>query len=430
MSRAYRPGFAQELTRITYSFIYLFIIPLSILHWLVARILQKPGAGTRWKNRLGLGFNQAQKGGVLVHCVSVGEVVAASVVIKKLQRLHPTLPIYITTTTITGADRVKQIFADTVEHFYLPFDLRLFMDSMLSGLAPQKVLITEVELWPNLLHSCWRKSIPSYVINARMTDNSARSYGKLSALFSPMLNKLTLVCAQGERDRRNYLALGADENKVTLTNNIKFDQPANVDDEVNRQTAGLNLQDRKLIVAGSTHEGEEALFLQAYLELKPDFNDVLLILVPRHPQRFAKVYQQCKAHNVQTVKMSQGTSISNQTDVLLVDAMGMLTGFYAIADITFVGGSITDRGGHNALEPAAFAKPILMGPHIYNNPVICQTLEDAGALITVEDLPQVLEQCRQWLGTPSTGIEAGKAGVEVLQKNQGAVNSTLKAMGY
>jgi 3-deoxy-D-manno-octulosonic-acid transferase len=424
------PSPLQELSRLLYSLLVLLLLPILMINLLLRLIFV--ANGYQWQNIQRFAYlpKSIRTGGILIHCVSVGEVVAASVVIKALINKYPGLPITVTTTTVTGAQQVNQLFAAQVQHLYLPYDLSILMDHLLVRLKPQKVLITEVELWPNLIHCCWRKHIPVYVINARMTEKSARKYAKISALFTPMLAKITHIGAQGERDYDNFLGLGMCVEKLSLTNNLKFAQTI----EPNQLAlAGqlaqyLHLSGRILIVAGSTHEGEEQVLIDAFLQLQTKYPELLLILVPRHPQRFDKVWQLCQQNKLLSVRISEQQKCEPHTQAVLVDKMGMLRAFYALANIAFVGGSLTNRGGHNALEPATYAVPILMGPHTYNNPQICQALETAGALVIVQGKADIVSQSEIWLGDPLKMQHTGEAGRQVLHQNAGALQATLKML--
>lgn len=431
MSQAYSPSLLQELCRQLYSLLILVLLPLLLINLLLRLIFA--ARGYQWRNIQRFGYlpKTLRTGGMLIHCVSVGEVVAASVVVQALIDKYPNLPITITTTTVTGAQQVGQLFTDRVQHLYLPYDLSILMNHLLARLKPEKVLITEVELWPNLLHCCWRKKIPAYVINARMTENSARRYGKISALFTPMLAKISHIGAQGKRDYDNFLSLGMSPENLSLTNNLKFSQSAGEDEIAlaEKLKKDLQLSGRILLVAGSTHEGEEQALIEVYLQLRHTYPELLLILVPRHPQRFDKVWQLCQQNKLLALRVSQTQKCETQTQVILVDKMGMLRAFYALSNIAFVGGSLADKGGHNALEPAIYSVPILMGPHTYNNPQICQVLEAAGALKIVADKDELLRQCKHWLENPEQAKMAGNAGLKVLKDNAGALEATLKMLG-
>jgi 3-deoxy-D-manno-octulosonic-acid transferase len=430
MSQNYRPSLRQKISRWAYSCLLFLLLPLLIAHFLYRYVSRHPGYSLKRTQRFGLGMCTAQPGGILIHCVSVGEVVAAANMVRALRAKQPALAITLTTTTATGAQRVLDLFGTQVSHCYLPYDLPFMMRRLISVCRPVHVLITEVELWPNFIHHCWRNNIPISVINARMTKKSARSYAKIGALFSPMLLKLTAICAQGQRDFDNYLALGAPRDTLFLTNNIKFaHQPdAQTMDIAAQFAARFKLEGRPILVAGSTHEPEESMLLDAYQTLLIHQPNLLLIIVPRHPQRFDAVHALCLSSGLNTVTSSSNIEDTTHMQVLLIDQMGLLQGVYALTHIAFVGGSIADRGGHNALEPAAFGVPVIMGPHTYNNPDICQTLVDAGALKTVFNAQDIAHQVGHWLDDKPARTKAGLGAKQVLQNNSGAVDATLKIL--
>jgi 3-deoxy-D-manno-octulosonic-acid transferase len=287
-----------------------------------------------------------------------------------------------------------------------------------------------MELWPNLCDQCWRSNIPLIIINGRMSEKSTKTYQKHPSLFQPMFKKITAVCAQDHRDYQNYLTLGVSPDKLTLTNNIKFDLTISDYDILLSQTikTSFDLKQRLILVAGSTHEPEEQILLDAYLKLVSVYPELLLIIVPRHPQRFVKVHQLLQKQNIKTILMSEAKPCQPDTQVLLCDQMGKLRSIYALADISFVGGSLTDRGGHNALEPAAVGVPILMGESTYNNPAICQALADRGALLTVKDAKQIGAAFKKWLENPEKRKHAGDAGKKVLAINSGAIQKTINVL--
>jgi 3-deoxy-D-manno-octulosonic-acid transferase len=431
MLHAYRPSFTEHLVRLCYSLLLIVLLPFTMLHFLLQRLRGKAGYGRRRLSRYGLFAKPVKKRGLLMHCASVGEVVAVQGLITRILKRHPQLPITITTNTTTGAMRVKELFKDEVEHVYLPYDLGFFMQGLLRKLEPRMVLINEMELWPNLIHSCWKRSTPLYLINGRMSDKSLKTYTKFPRLFSPMFAKITGICAQGQRDYDNYLAMNIPSHKLTLSNNIKFDMHVDDKERVDglRLAATFSLKDRSILLAGSSHQPEEQLLIEAFKQLRTDFPDLLLVLVPRHPQRFEKVAKICANSGLAFIKASENKPCEATTALLLVDRMGMLRPAYSLAKVAFVGGSIADRGGHNALEPAAFAVPILMGPHTYNNPAICQTLLAAGALHTVNDEQDIIERCKVWLNDEVLRKKAGSAGALVLKENGGAIEATLEVLG-
>ncbi|MGS2719509.1 3-deoxy-D-manno-octulosonic acid transferase [Paraglaciecola aestuariivivens] len=431
MSATFTPSLKQQFALLCYSFIWFCLVPLALLRLLVFCLIKKPGYSLARLSRFGWLSQQSYTAhGLLIHCASVGEVVAIQTLVEKLLHAQPTLAITITTNTTTGADRVALLFKGAVNHAYLPYDFPLFMKLFLTRLQPKQVLINEMELWPNLCDQCWRQSIPLYVINARMSEKSTRTYRRFPALFQPMFAKITTICAQGERDYQNYLKLGVNKDKLILTNNIKFDLVLSEQDIAlaNSIKQDFSLFDRHILVAGSTHEPEEQILLDAYLHLVKRYPKLLLILVPRHPQRFDKVKQLLNKHQIPTTLMSTGEAITAQTQVLLCDQMGKLRAIYGLAQISFVGGSIANKGGHNALEPAAYGVPILMGKSRFNNPAICQALADSGALLEANSAFELEQACQTWLDNPELKSQAGHAGKQVLSQNSGAIDKTLSAL--
>ncbi|MFT4809331.1 MAG: 3-deoxy-D-manno-octulosonic-acid transferase [Paraglaciecola sp.] len=431
MNTPFKSSTKQKIVLFGYSILWLLIIPFALCHFVYQLSKRKPGYTKARLSRYGLTLElDNQKNSLLIHCASVGEVVAIQNLVEQLLDNDTNQRITITTNTTTGADRVKLLFADRVDHAYLPYDFPLFIKLFLKGKRPAKVLINEMELWPNLCDQCWRSNIPIFIINGRMSEKSTKTYQKFPSLFQPMFEKITAVCAQDQRDYHNYLTLGVSPDKLTLTNNIKFDLTISDHDIALSQTikTSFGLEQRLILVAGSTHEPEEQILLDAYLKLVSVYPELLLIIVPRHPQRFVKVQLLLQKQNVKTVLMSEAKPCQQDTQVLLCDQMGKLRSIYALADISFVGGSLADRGGHNALEPAAVGVPILMGESTYNNPAICQALADRDALLTVKDAQQIESACKKWLENPEKRRHAGEAGKQVLAINSGAIQKTLNIL--
>ncbi len=428
MTTDFHPNTKHKIVLLSYSLLWLLVIPFTFCHFIYQFVRRKPGYTKTRLSRYGFTLNQDnQKNGLLIHCASVGEVVAIQNLVEQLLKQNSKQRITITTNTTTGADRVKLLFANSVHHTYLPYDFPLFLKLFLNRERPTKVLINEMELWPNLCHQCWLSNIPVFIINGRMSEKSTTTYQKFPSLFQPMFEKITAVCAQDQRDYLNYLTLGVNPDKLTLTNNIKFDLTISDYDLAVSQSIKTNftLEQRLIIVAGSTHEPEEQILLEAYLALVKIYPTLLLIIVPRHPQRFVKVHQLLQKQNIETILMSESTSCQATTQVLLCDQMGKLRSIYALADISFVGGSLAEKGGHNALEPAAVGVPILMGVSTYNNPAICQVLADSGALLTVTDAYEIESACKKWLDNPKQKRTAGDAGKHVLAQNSGAIQKVL-----
>ncbi len=425
VASSYSPSLVDDICRWGYSLVLVLLIPFAFITLMRRGAFRNKNYNKRRFERFGIVAHPPKQNGYLFHCVSVGEVVAASCVIKRIMESEPDTQITITTTTPTGSARVRSIFADKVHHFYLPFDLHMAMAGMIKRVRPKAVLITEVELWPNLIHACWKRAIPVIVVNARMTDRSARSYKKIGRLFTPMLHKVSHVCAQGERDFNNYLSLGIDRQKLTLTNNIKFDQ---VGATQSKKLPFMELEygDRQVLVAGSTHDTEEEAIVHAVQLLRKKGKAVTLVIVPRHPERFDTVAKLLSKMGEDFVRTSEQVSLATAPHTILLDEMGKLNQAYQIENFAFVGGSLADKGGHNALEPAAWSIPIMMGPNTYNNPVICEYLKDQGALSIVANWEDIHDKVASWLENPESAIQTGSAGRRVLDDNLGAVELTLE----
>jgi len=427
VTRKFTPSFAQEASRWVYSALLFLLLPVVLLSLFVIAGKKKQLGSFRISERFGLLPGSLRRTDYLFHCVSVGEVVSASAVIKALIQSQPDLTFTITTTTPTGAERVKALFTESVQHVFLPYDLPMFMSGLLNKISPDKVIITEVELWPNMIHACWKKRIPTIVLNARMTEKSASKYSKFPRLFGAMLQKVDHICAQGQRDYDNYLSLGVETERLTLTNNIKFDQAGELLNAPASSFKGLNAGGRGVVVAGSTHEGEESALLNALDSIDAALRPILII-VPRHPERFNTVASLLSQQALSWCRTTDVEHIPKDTDIILLDEMGQLTHAYAAGSIAFVGGSLADKGGHNALEPAALGLPVLMGPNTYNNPVICQTLIEAGALQIVDDTDALTKALLNLLREPEAAKNKGMSGKTVLLQNQGAVAKALKVI--
>lgn len=423
----YVETFPQYLSRRVYSLLTYILLPLVGLLLIHKSIKKSKAYATRWQERFAFIPKAKAANGYLFHCVSVGEVNSAACVIKSILKSHPHIPVTLTCTTPTGSARVLELFKDKVLHFYLPFDTPLFMRILLNRIQPQKVIIAEVELWPNLVHACWKKDIPCIIINARMTNKSLNSYQRYPSLFEPMCRKLTKVYPQSALDYQNYLSMSVLPSQLMAPKNIKFDQTEApiLGKRMQAYQCLIHSQKRQVIIAASTHQSEEKFCLKVYAKLKEEHANLLLIIVPRHPERFGKVEKKLKKKKYSYVTWSKGKALEKQNDVLLIDTMGKLSQAYALANMAFVGGSLVKKGGHNPLEAAQCNLPIIMGPHIYNNAEISESLQNEGALHIVHDKDAAITLFNDWLNKPCLAKEHGKAGANLLLKNKGALDKTL-----
>ncbi|MBL4583019.1 MAG: lipid IV(A) 3-deoxy-D-manno-octulosonic acid transferase [Pseudomonadales bacterium] len=413
------------MARRLYSLFFYLCLPL-IFTRLLLRSRHAPAYRRRLAQRLGYVTNAPKPGGIWIHAVSVGETLAAVPLVKRLQRDYPDLPIAITTMTPTGSEQVRKNFSDTVFHTYIPYDVPTAVRRLLSSIKPQLLLVMETELWPNLVDQCQRREIPVLIANARLSARSAKGYGRLDALVRPMMKQLSLVVAQSDKDQQRLIALGMDAAKVTVGGNIKFDisLTTEIKEQSNSIRAAWGLSEashRKVLIAASTHEGEEQQILAAFQQMLLAHPSLLLLLVPRHPERFGQVEQLCLEYGLNTKRRSNHVPCTDDTQVMIGDTMGELMAFYGVADIAFVGGSLVETGGHNLLEPAVWQLPTLSGQHLFNFAEVDQLMSAANALIKVNDAAELAQKVGELLNDPKLGDAMGKAAFEVVQQNRGSM---------
>ncbi|MGX9862009.1 lipid IV(A) 3-deoxy-D-manno-octulosonic acid transferase [Pseudomonas moraviensis] len=420
------------MNRTLYTVLFYLGLPLvAIRLWLRAR--KAPAYAKRIGERFTLGMPTLQPGGIWVHAVSVGESIAAAPMIRALLQRYPALPITVTCMTPTGSERIQALFANEprIQHCYLPYDLPCAAARFLDRVQPRLAVIMETELWPNHIHQCAKRGIPVALANGRLSERSARGYGRFSKLTAPMLAEMSLFAIQTEAEAQRFRDLGARPQTVEVTGSIKFD--LTIDPQLLQRAAELRsqwqAQDRPVWIAASTHEGEDEVLLDAHRRLLSSHPDALLILVPRHPERFNSVFELCQCEGFATVRRSTGANVDAQTSVLLGDTMGELLFLYALADSAFVGGSLVPNGGHNLLEPAALAKPVLSGPHLFNFLDIAAQMREAGALVEVDDAEGLAIEVQRLFELPRDAQRMAEAGLAVMRRNQGALQRLLDSLG-
>jgi len=403
-----------------YTILFHLLVPLILLR-LLWRSLRAPAYRRRWLERFGFfpGFNVERS--IWIHAVSVGEVQAAERLVKRLLQSYPNLPIVITTTTPTGSDRVKSLFGDSVLHVYAPYDMPLALNGFVRRARPCLLLMMETEIWPNMLAVCENRSIPTILANARLSAKSAAKYAKWPRFTRDIFGRIGVVAAQGEVDAERFMQLGVVPERIEVTGSIKFDSrlPASLLEraEVLRREWG----DRPVWVAASTQEGEDIQVLAAHRQICAVVPGALLVLVPRHPERFDKVYGLCQREKFSCVRRSSADPCGGQIEVFLGDTMGELSMFLAAADAAFVGGSLVRHGGQNVLEPAALGKPVVFGPHMYNFASISELLLEQDAAQVVTDADELARVVGQWLLDASERTRVGENGRRVVEENQGAL---------
>lgn len=417
------------MNRHLYSLLLHLALPVILLR-LVWRAWKAPAYARRVGERFAFGAGRLKPGGIWVHAVSVGESIAAAPMIRALMERHPDLPMTVTCMTPTGSERIRAMFGDRVQHCYLPYDFPWAASRFLSRLQPRLAVIVETELWPNHIHQCARRGIPVALANGRLSERSARGYARFAGLTAPMLGELDWLAIQTATEAERFRVLGARPERVSVTGSIKFD--LTIDPELAPRARALRAEwgasERPVWIAASTHEGEETQVLAAHRQLLGERPDALLILVPRHPERFAGVHELCRREGFATVRRSRSEPVGADTQVLLGDTMGELLFLYALADVALVGGSLIQRGGHNPLEPAALGLPVLSGPHRFNFAEIGDQLEQAGALRTVADAGSLRGAVGELFGRAEERQRMGQAGLAVLAANQGALNRLLDGL--
>lgn len=391
------------------------------------RGLRDPLYRERRFERFGFSRLRFDKPVIWVHAVSVGEVQAAAALVRALRQQYPQKPLLITTTTPTGAQRVKALFGDAVSHAYLPYDLPGAVRRFLDRVRPQIAIIMETEVWPNLYRECGRRKIPLVLASARLSEKSVRRFRRIAGLFRDALAQDIVIGAQTQADADRFAAVGSQAAHTYVTGNIKFD--LQIPDEVRTQGQALRLAQfaqRFVWVAGSTHEGEEQILLDAQRRVQSARGDALLILVPRHPNRFDRVKEWLAAQGVSCAARSTAAAVTADTSVLLVDTLGELQMFYAAADVAFVGGSLVPVGGHNLLEPAALGLPILTGPANFNAPDIARLLLESHAAQEVQSVETLAAALLDLGSHPERRIAMGRAALAIVESNRGALARVMK----
>jgi len=412
-------------------FYFVYNLVLFALFPVILWMLYKPkaghaGFGYRWIEHFGIIKKPTQYFDIWLHAVSVGESNAAIPIIKKLLDQQPDLNILVTTTTATGYERIENQLGNLVTHHYAPVDLWPCVELFLNKAKPKLLVIMETELWPNMLAACNRRKVPVLLANARLSQRSADRYAKFSSLSHVLFSKLDAVFAQYQSDAQRFVDLGIDNNKVQVTGSVKFDfEPTGnikIQGQSLRQKLGVH---RPVVIAASTRDNEEQLVLEAFQLLLQSKPNALLILVPRHPQRFEQVYELCCDDGFSVERRSDGEALSAQTQVYLGDTMGELPLLYACSDVAFIGGSLVPFGGQNMLEPAAIGIACLMGPSLYNFSDISQELIGQGGLKICEDYHELGHCFTRLFEEEELRTKMANAARQTVSDNRGAVDKTL-----
>lgn len=411
--------------RVLYTLAMYLVTPLMLLR-LLARGLRSRPYRRRWPERFGFFAHPDLHGSLWVHAVSVGEVNAAVPLIRELAQAYPHAPVVVTTVTPTGSARVHQLFGEGVFHVYLPYDLPFSVNRFLRQVRPRLALIVETEIWPNLYFACRARGIPLMIVNARLSRRSLRGYRPLRALARSALRCVRVIAAQSRSDAARYRLLGADPQQIIVTGNMKFDMP--IPDNAVAVGSQMRAQwgsGRPVWIAASTHEGEELAVLEAHRQVMREFPEALLLLAPRHPERFRLVEHLTRTQGFTSATRSAQGAPAAQHQVFVIDAMGQLMPYFSCADVAFVGGSLVRVGGHNVLEPAALSTPVLVGPYTFNFQEITLSLIQHHGAARVADAAQLAAQVSGLLRDPQLQRSMGAAAHSVFERERGAVQRVM-----
>jgi len=419
------------ILRWLYSVLLVIVSPL-FLYSLYKPKANKPKFGKRWKEHFGVTptLSQGMDAPIWVHAVSVGELLAVTPLIKQLKADNPEQMIVLTTTTSTGAAEAKKL-GGLVEHRYMPLDFSFAIQRFLNVLQPKALFIMETELWPNTLHCCQQRQVPITIINARLSQRSANRYQKFPFIFNLLLKNIDQVLAQTSQDAQRFIALGLTPNQVTVTGSIKFDICVTESQQQQAKKLRDQLGEKRTVwIAASTHKGEDEQIIEAHKELLNVKPDALLILVPRHPERFTAVKTLSQQSGLSVITRSSNEAVTASTQLYLGDSMGEMMVLLGSADICFIAGSlIGDKvGGHNLLEAAALEKPILNGPSYFNFKQITEQLVALDACRICEDSHQISNALVQLFNNEVLRQQQGAAALQFVQHNQGALHKTAQAM--
>lgn len=407
------------------------------------------------KRRATLGFRFALKADfkpkpsgkkrIWVHALSVGEVISALSYIKELKEQYPDLDIVFTASTKTGFDMAEQLFLKNrglknagleneglVNQLgYFPFDLGFCINKISSQIDPDAVILVETDLWPNFLYKMKRRKTAVVLINARLSERSLKGYLIFKNFSSMFFSSLTEIMAQTQLDKKRFQSLGIDKKRISVAGNIKFDQiHENIDEKtvkVMKDSFGVQ-KGTKVLIAGSTHEGEEKILCNVYKKIKKKFPEFLMIIAPRDPKRSSVILSYFLSHDVNAEFMSTVEKSSRRYGVILVDRMGELSRLYAICDVAFIGGSMVRKGGHNPLEPAAFSKPVLFGMDMSDFLLISNMFMESGGARRIESEIQLEKEIETILGNRQIQQHMGSQNFEIFSRNSGAVQRIIENM--
>lgn len=411
------------MVRAVYSLILYLLSPIIFFH-LWSRGLKNKSYRGRLAERLGFYCGQLKTHSLVLHCASVGEIMAARPLINRLLSETPNQTLTITCNTPSGSEQIDKLFGNSVQHIYLPLDFPGSVARFLEKLQPKALVILETELWPNLIIKSRQCQLPVLVINARLSAKSLSKYQLFSSLSAELMGSISMVAGHSQEDLNRFKKLGLDDAKASATGSIKFDIRITDQARKNAEKLKTQLADYDFVwVAGSTHPNEHEQVLDAHNHLIQNNNKSLLIIAPRHMEQFQPVAEFLSQANISFAQRSKD-NLAGQS-VLLADSMGEMMTFYGAADCAFIGGSLIERGGHNPLEAAACAIPVITGPSYYNFAQIYPQLIANKGCIEVDSAKALGEQLKLFSSKPEQAIKQGQNALEIVKQNQGALDKTF-----
>ncbi|MFV8572408.1 lipid IV(A) 3-deoxy-D-manno-octulosonic acid transferase [Marinobacter sp. SBS5] len=408
-----------------YSQLIRLVLPFILLRlWWQGR--KAPALRQGWQHRLGI--VPAMSGPVIwVHAVSVGETIAAGPLVRRLLAKELGATILMTAMTDTGLAQARKMFGDRVAYAYAPYDTPGAIRRFLNRVNPGILVILETEIWPNMIRQCRRRRVPVFLINARLSERSAQGYEKVKGLAAPVMKSISWVAAQAEPDAERFRRIGVAADRVEVTGSVKFD--VDIPDDVRKASEDLRktLEGRMVWIAGSTHSGEDEQLLSAHQSILEQHDDALLVIVPRHPERFDTVAAMAEKKGFRVARRSRNES-PKMAQVYLGDTMGELMMLYGASDIAFVGGSLIERGGHNPLEPAAWGMPVFSGPHVFNFETIYESLVADQGVQMVKGCKDLAKAVSRLMTDAEECKVYGQRALAVVNKNRGALDKVVEGI--
>ena len=409
----------------------------TLIPMLIYRLIREEGFYQRIKQSIGflpddLKEKISNRHAIWVHAASVGEIVAASPIVREMRKTHPNEVIIVSVVTATGFRMAHQIIKGADGILYFPLDLPYLTDRILTTVKPRAIVLVETEIWPNFLRIAARKNIPVMMMNGRISRRSSSRYRMITFFTRRVLSTIYVFCMQSRIDAQYIIDIGADPNKVIVTGNTKYDQTYGIvtDEEKKRYLKELGFDENTypIMIAGSTHKGENVSVYKAFCNIRNHFPGAKLIIAPRYIHQADLIYDEGVKHGVTMVKRSDmvaGKQIAGPYDGVLLDTIGELGRVYSLGDLIFVGGSLAHIGGHNILEPAAHGKPIVVGPNMFNFVEIFDLLSSRGACVMVRNEEEFIDTCLDILIHPEKAEEMKRHCLEIVEENQGATKKNL-----